>query len=226
MSTIDFTEKNELFGGNWDRPHLGLGIESEQIQRAAKSQIMNFLPEISDQVENVWMERDKVYAETIKGSYKKLRLPQVKKENFFTGGKHSQIIEQFPLEIWPFIVIYSHDAKPYMIQEDQFDTFTIPLFVEVMCSNGPVFKEEELHTREGIELMVELDSIVQRLSDAVHLCIKKDPTIGGVAGSIEKPPVVKQCLPWARKEVTKIATGEWYIFQGKQFEYQVQHYSA
>jgi hypothetical protein len=218
MTTIDFIQEFEPFG-KWSQG-LGLGIESEQIQRAAKAQIMNYLPEITEQLQTVWEHRDKEYIEKIGGSYKRLVIPSVEKKHFFTGTKHISVLKA-DLDLWPFVITYASDAKPYAIQEDQFDTYSVPLCVEIFCCNGPIENETELHTERGWEIEQELDSMLQRLSDAVLMCIRKDPSLGGVVGQIEKPNNATTSLPWSRKEAGT-ETGNYYIFQGKQFDFTVQ----
>lgn len=217
---IPFAREFEPFGADENHLGLGLGVESEQVQRAAKAQIINYIDEITEDLQKEWNRRDKNFYEVISGSYKEIPIPIVDKKNIFTGQHPvSQIFA--PLNMWPRIEIYCQDASPYQFQEDNWDTFLTTLCIELFCKAGPV-SQEDLHSRRGYELEQELDSITQRLTDIVHLCIRKDPTIGNVAaGEIEKPPSIKQSLPWSSKENTT-DTGEYYIFQGKQIKYSVQ----
>ena len=74
--------------------------------------------------------------------------------------------------MWPSVLVYARNGTPYQTQEDHFDTLTVNLIIEILCQEGPI-KEEEVHKREGIELMELLDSQLHRLFDVVILCIKK-----------------------------------------------------
>ncbi len=219
MNSFFPTETEFVLDGNYSAP-FGLGYECELIQRAAKAQIITYLPEITERQQNLWDLRDKEFVEKIGGSYKKLNIPKVEKENIRSGIEVMSLIEA-PLERWPSILIYARNSSAYQYQEDQFDTVNISLYIEVLCNEGPI-KTEEIHNKEGLEGMQLLDSKIQRLSDAIYLCVKKDPSLSGTIGEIEKPPKVTTSLPWARKEEGKTNIGESFIFQGKQFDFTVQ----
>ena len=218
-----FATEESVLTGAYSQP-FGLGFETELIQRAVKAQIIKFLPELTEKLQEIWDIRDKEFAEIFNQTYKKLQVPIIKENSILSGVENLSLINA-PVELWPFVLIYARDSMPYQYQEDQFDTVSIPLRIEVMCNEGPI-KEEELHTKEGIEGMQILDSKIQRLSDAVYLCIRKDPTLCGTVGTIEKPPKVTTSLPWARKENGETTTGQNYIFQGKQFDFNVQKISS
>jgi hypothetical protein len=222
MNTF-FSERNSVLDGNYSKS-FGLGFESELIQRAAKAQIIQYLPLISEELEDIWSNRDKEFCEQFGLAYRKLQIPKVKVENIRAGLEVISLIKA-PLEVWPTILIYSRNGLPYQIQEDQFDTSSYSLCIEILCYEGPVVNEEEVHGKEGLEVMESLDKQVHRLSDAVYLCIQKDPTLSGSIGQIEKPPKVNCSLPWARKQEGQTDTGQTYIFQGNQFNFTVQKFS-
>jgi hypothetical protein len=217
MSTF-FAQADSILTGNYSQP-FGLGFECELIQRAAKAQIIKYLPNLTEQLQNIWDSRDEEFEEFMGEARKKLVIPKVEKENIRAGVENMSLIEA-PLERWPSVLIYVRNGNAYQYQEDQYDTESFSLNIEVLCSEGPV-NEKEVHNKEGLELMEILDSKIQRLTDAVYLCIQKDKTLSGSIGQIEKPPKVNTSLPWARKE-SATATGETYIFQGKQLDFNVQ----
>lgn len=217
-TNIEQVREFEPYGSEINHIGLGLGIEHEQVQRAAKAQIMDFLPEVTKQLQGIWDQRDRNHAEITDTAFNKIKLPEVEKENFYTGLKPSLV--EAPLFKWPSITVFCHNSKPSSFQADQYDTNDLSMGIWILCKIGPI-KEENIHEDEGIKAEEELDSITQRLSDAVHICIKKDPCLGGViAGNIEKPPVIDQEMPWSRKK--EKGTGNIYIFQGKQMMYTVQ----
>lgn len=218
MSSI-FAESDSLLTGNYSKP-LGLGYECELIQRAVKVQIIHWLPIITEQLQQTWEHRDKEYEEFTGESRTKLEIPTVLEQNIRSGIECFSILES-PPEIWPSVLVYARDASPYTVQEDHWDTSSVVLNIEIMCLEGPV-KTETIHGVEGLEAMQTLDSKLQRLSDAVYLCLQKDKTLSGTIGQVEKPPKVKTSLPASLKEQIKTATGESYIYQGKQFEFVVQ----
>jgi hypothetical protein len=217
MSTF-FAEKESVLDGNYSQP-FGLGFECELIQRAAKAQIITYLPDLLEQLQEIWDQRDREFSEKLGLAYKKLSIPKIKKENIYAGVENISLLEA-PLSRWPAVLVYARNGNAYQVQEDQFGMESISFCVEVLCNEGPV-KEENIHDKEGIEAMEILDSKIQRLSDAVYLCIQQDTTLCGSIGQIEKPPKITTSLPWSRK-AENTATGESYIFQGKQLEFAVQ----
>lgn len=220
MNSFFPTETESVLNGNYSRP-FGLGYESELIEKACKAQIVKYLAEITGRLQDIWDKRDREFIEETKiGSYSKITIPHVKPENIHSGIEVESLINA-PLDRWPTILVYARNSTPYSVQEDQFDTVNIPLIIEVLCTDGPV-KESEIRAKKGLELMENLNSKLQRLSDAVYLCIKKDPSLSGTIGEIEKPSKVTTSLPWARKENKDSATGESFFFQGKQFDFSVQ----
>jgi len=215
--TVGLINESTTFGSDISHLGLGEGLELEQVQRSAKAQIMKYLPEITKQLQSVWDERDEEYCELINVAYSKVKIPNVDKQNFYTGIKPSLLLA--PVQMWPSITVWCHDSKASMFQADQYDTNDAKLGIEVLCNAGPINKEK-LHLKEGILLEQQLDSQIQRLTDAVLMCIKKDPALGGVIhGAIEKPANVTTSLPWSRQDEQ---TSNWYIFQGKLCEYTVQ----
>lgn len=216
------TQEAELFGSNLDRLVIGLGIETETIQRSVFKQIYKNLPSMTKKLQFAWDQRDKTFSEEIERNFAPIKIPSVEKKNFFTGGKNEVSQLEAALDVWPRIEIHCGNSKPSStLFPDQYGQNDINIYVEVYCNEGPV-SESELHTGEGFEKMQILDSKLQRLTDAVHLSIAEDYSLGSVlANPIQKTPIVSQSRPWARKENNN-ATGEFYIFQAKQLQYTVQ----
>lgn len=217
-----FAEGNSVLDGTYSQP-FGLGFECELVQRAAKAQIISYLPDLTEQLQEIWDKRDQEFSEKLGLAYKKVLVPKVEEVNIRAGIEVMSLIEA-PLERWPSILIYARNGSAYQFQEDQFDTTSFTFYIEVLCNEGPI-KTAEIHNKEGLEAMEVLDSKIQRLTDAVYLCIQKDKTLSGSIGQIEKPPKVTTSLPWSRKENGETATGESYIFQGKQLDFSIQKFS-
>lgn len=217
-----FVEGKPLLTGNYSQP-FGIGFELELIQRAAKAQIITYLPELTLQLQDIWAHRDKEYEEFLGESKIPIFIPKVEKQNIISGVESFSILESSP-EMWPSIFIYTQDGIPSMWQADHWDDSSVTTNIEVMCLEGPV-KTENIHNKEGFEVMQTLDSKLQRLSDAVYMCIQKDKTLSGTVGQFEKPPKTKTSLPAQLKENIKNTTGESYIYQGKQFSFVSQKIS-
>lgn len=212
-------ESEPVLTGNYSKP-FGLGFECELVERATKAQIIKFLPEVIEKLQEIWDRRDEEFSEYMELSYKKIQIPDVQIENIRVGIENMSLIEA-PLEIWPSILIYARNGNAYQVQEDQFDTSNINLCIEILCKEGPI-KTELVHKKEGLEVMQLLNSQMQRLTDGIMMCLNKDRTLSGSVGQIEKPPKVITSLPWARKEQGESVTGESYILQGKQLEFTFQ----
>jgi hypothetical protein len=205
----------EPFGNDYSHLAVGQGIEAEQVQRAAKAQLIKYLPSITKQLQYSWDQRDKEYYEITGFEFNRILIPQVEKNNFFTGIKPS--LMEASLDRWPNITTTCHDFKPASFQPDQFDVVEATLFIDILCKSEPI-KQENLHDEEGIKLEEELDSKLQRLSDAVHMSIKKNASLGGVlTGEISNPPVAKTSEPFVRNEPSPVC-----ILQGRLLEYKVQ----
>lgn len=206
----------EPFASSWSHMGLGSGIEFEQIQRVTLAQIKKFLPEVTKKLQEKWDKKDADFAANANIPFKTVQIPQV--ENFFTGIKPSLL--EAPIEMWPSITVYCHNAKASPFQPDQYDENLIPLFIDVLCTHGPI-QQDVVHKKDGILAEQALDSQLQRLSDAVQICIKKDPTLGAtITGPIEKPPTIITSLPWAKTEAS--SGSNVYIYQGKLHEYTVK----
>lgn len=218
-----FAEAKPILTGNYSQP-FGLGFECELIQRAAKAQIITYLPELTEQSQEIWRHRDKEYEEFLNETKLPIIIPKVEMQNIISGVESFSILESSP-EMWPSVFIYTQDATPSIWQADHFDDSSITTNIEVMCLEGPV-KTENIHNREGFEAMQVLDSKLQRLSDAVYMCIQKDKTLSGTVGQFEKPPKTKTSLPAELKENIKNTIGESYIYQGKQFSFVSQKISS
>lgn len=216
--SVFFAESDSLLDGNYSKP-FGIGFENELIQRAAKAQIITYLPNLTSQIQEIWDRRDKEFSEKLNTAYKKLSIPKVKEENIYAGIESMSLIEA-PLDRWPSILVYARNSTAYQYQEDQYDTSSVKFCIEILCNQGPI-ETGEVHKKEGFQAMEVLDSKIQRLTDAVYMCIQRDKTLSGSIGQIEKPSSITTSLPWVRKEKEN-ATGKSYIFQGKQLEFIVQ----
>lgn len=210
-----FESTVQPFGGAFDRFAVEPGLGGEEIVRAALWQVKSHIEEKTAYVKSIWDERDEAFATEFEKPFRQTVLPTIAPRNYYTGQTPSLV--EAPLEQWPSITIYAGQSTPAPAQPDQYDTMRIPLYVEVLCSFGPV-KETELHAEQGIEAENAVWRICERLSSAVHLCIKTDPSLGGtLAGPIERPPEIVRSEPFARK--ADKGAGDFHIFAGRQLQY-------
>ena len=209
------------FGNGIDRPNIGLGFETEQVERAVVEQIFANIPQIASGVQALWDQRDADYREMTGVAIPRITIPTVPRSNYFTGEQPS-LIDAEP-SLWPSITAYikTGEAAPANYQPDQYDVLYESLFIVVLCKGPRTVAEHDLHEAKGYAVRTELASTIDRLVDAVHVCIKIAPALGGVLfGPIEKPPTFIKSASWSRK-ISKGETGEYMILQGKQLKYMI-----
>lgn len=204
------------FGGEHDQFSIEPGLGTEEIQRAVITQIRAHLADEIAGLKDLWDARDRDYCAMIGAQFEPTIIPKVKDSNFYTGTKPSLV--QAPLDRWPSITAFCGELVPAGDQPDHFGTLNIPIYVEVLCAAGPV-EQEEIYNAKGIVTEEILDRMLSRLTDAVHLCIMRNPTLGILAGNLTPPSLITS-QPFARAE--EKGTGTRYIFQGRQLSYSGQ----
>ena len=200
-----------------DRMEIGLGDDGEIVQRSAVVQVFQNLDAQIALQDQRWASRDLQYDQLIgRTTQYPFSTTRVESGNFYTGARPSLV--EAPVSFWPSVTSRCNNARPSPEQFDQFDVFLLDLFVEVLTKVGPY---PDIDTDHGAEDAI--DRQAQRLTAAVHCCIRLDPTLGGVIMPIQRPPTITPSKLWPRKE--DHGAGEYYYFQGKQLHYVVTRYS-
>lgn len=204
------------FGSDYE--HLGIvhGDETHVVERAAMVQIrLNLEQEVQRQESN-WAQRDQDFAAAMGLPYLPTTIARVSLQNYFVGARPSLIGST--ADFWPSITTRAAMSKASSEQGDQWDIFDVQLDVEVLCKAGPV-PQDRLHEQAGIDAEGEVNKQVQRLSAAVHMCVRLDPTLGGVVLPYRQPPVKRQGFPSAIPGNTRERVGDYWLYAGRQLRY-------
>lgn len=198
------------------------GDAGEMVQRAAILQIKTNIDAQMEVQENLWEQRDREYAQLMERAYVKTPLAPIEADNFYTGQRPSLV--EAPLERWPNVTARCEEAQAFGQQADQYDTFSMSLFVEVLCAVGPGPDPND-PVNDDHDLEDQIDRQSHRLTAAVHCAIRLDPSLGGMIHPIQNPPTITPSLLWTRKGDEAPGSGDYYYFQGKQLKYTVTSYA-
>lgn len=207
------------FGGNYDRLSIQFGDEAHVVERAMIRQIHQLIEEEIERQETMWLPRDKEYAQAMRIPFSQTRIERVLPNNYFVGARPSLV--NTSIDFWPSITARAGDERASSEQADQFDINDIDLYVEVLCKAGPV-AQDELQQQPGINAEGEVNRQVQRLSAAVHMCVRRDPTLGAIIEPIQRPPARRSSLPFAVPGSDGEGSGDYWVYAGKQLRYIVQ----
>ncbi len=202
------------------------GDEAHLVERAALMAIVTYLEEECQRQESIWSQRDQEFAAVMGPSgvqYQSqgIRIERVDPNNFFVGARPSVVNSS--VDFWPSVTTRVTQVTPAADRDqgDQFDVLNCNLSVEVLCKAGPV-PQDQLHLQPGIDAEGEVNRQIQLLSAAVHMCIRRDPSLGGRVLPVQRPPKKNSGLPFALPGNTQERTGPYWLFMGKQMQYVFQ----
>lgn len=192
-----------------ETPTLGL----EMVARQTLIVLMQTVNEELPQQDANWESLDRELFEMRGGNpddFVPIALEPVAPENFHLGYRPSLI--KAPVEGYPNVCTIVDRSVPADDNEelDQMFSTTMNLVVEVMVKS--LDSEEEVNAR------------VQRMADAVHVCIASNRTLQGLVNEIEATPVIGLSEIFPRKE--KTAYGQEFMWQGARLEYPVKKEAA
>lgn len=178
----------------------------EQVQRAAFLTLFEHLNDAIAFVESNWVESDQTFASRIGITYKPIIVERIANEHFYEGHRPSLI--QAPVENYPNISIWGVRSTPHeeSDESDQSDIWNNLLYVEVMCKSV---------TDEGT-----VNKQISRTTEAVHLVMINNPTLGGVVSGLVNDVSVSLSDVFVRRENTSYGT-TWF-WQGARLEYVVR----
>jgi hypothetical protein len=204
------------FGNAFDHFAVSAGDAEHIVEHAAIAQIRaNLETEVLRQ-QTIWAPRDQSFASAMGFPYRPLIIERVALSNYFVGARPSLVMAS--IDFWPSITSRCTGSRPSAEQYDQLDVYDAMLSIEILCKAGPVAKEE-LAEQAGIDAQGVANQQIQRLSAAAHMCIRKDPTLGGIVQTIQRPPTSQKGMPSAAPGVDRERTGDYYIYHGKVMRY-------
>lgn len=217
MSFFPQTEVDYV-GGNWEHLTVDIGDAGLLLQLAAKAQVLKHLENECDRQEEFWSHRVVELADALNIDMVPPVIMRVDPDNVYTGARPSLLLA--PVEFWPSVTIRCGELRPARLESDQIDEFNCDLFFEIMCYAGPV-KPEQTRLKPGIEAEGAVDVQVHLLSNAVQMCVSRDPTFGGVCASIQAAPTIRPSFPTVTRGNNQERIGDSYFYQGRQIRYVV-----
>jgi hypothetical protein len=161
--------------------------------------------------DNLNTELDAQYTlwQTIDSSlgYPLVRNEYVRPENFYHGHRPSLI--DAPVDKYPNVCSMAWQATPEVERLDEMNKYQIILFIESMCKS--VEDEEELNSR------------VQRMTDAIHTCFMKNKSLGGTTVRLGDTPRATLSEIFVRPEIR--GHGDRFLWQGSRLEYSIEKYA-
>jgi hypothetical protein len=181
-------------------PTLGL-------ERVGRETLIILMETLNDELANqdvIWAPLDEDLANRRGVPYSPITLETIAPENFHLGHRPSLI--EAPVEGYPNVSVITDRAGPSPFEAaDQMDDYMLRLAVEIMVKS--IDSEEEVNAR------------VQRMADAVNVCVMSNVTMRGVFNEITDTPTVLLTEVFPRKENTSY--GATFMWQGARIEYPV-----
>lgn len=150
-------------------PIVGL----EDVQRAAFYVFFEGLNTALDQVAAYWLPRDEEFDTRVGTTLAPIELEPIPNSNFHEGHKPSLVLSG--PDAFPNIAIFATRADPGPENDrfDQIDQWSDSLLIEMMVK---ALDEDTVNRR------------VQRMAEAVVMCIRRNPTLGGAVTGITTAP--------------------------------------
>jgi hypothetical protein len=183
-------------------PLIGMG----DVQRAALLQIFDSLNSVALEVNQAYAADDEFTATRLSREYVPVTIEPVTNENFYEGH-HPSLIEA-AIDRYPCCSAWAMRATPAAgsAASDHTTIYNDLLYVEVIAK-----------AIEG-ETMVNLR--IQRMAEAVNICLMKDPTLGGrVSGLLSDPTIILSDVQIRRE---KVRYGDSWYWQAARLEYAVR----
>jgi hypothetical protein len=161
------------------------------------------LPILNDQIAaatSLWAPEDATFAAEFNKPYVPVVLEEMKPENYHFG--HIPSLIEAPLDKYPNIAIMCAEMSSVPDSFDQGDEFSFNTFIEIMVKS--VTTQEDVNSR------------IQRTTDAVHSLLLGDRSIGGRVTMFELTSGVISDV-FKRKEA-KSRGADWF-WQGSRLEY-------
>lgn len=196
-------------------PLVGL----EDLQRATLYVLFEGMNNTLDEIQARWESRDQRFNVVMGQSIPATILEHIKPANFYEGHKPS-LIRGNP-DLYPNVAVFGTQATPAPESDrfDHLDAWLDSLLVEVMVRGD----DEETTNRR-----------IQRTVEAVILCLRRNPTLGGAVFGMQTAPTIiisdlfavnspsqGGAYPGERNS-TGSTPGARYLWQGAQIQFRVQ----
>lgn len=178
------------------------------LERVARECLIMLMDVLNDELpaqDAAWAELDEDLATRQGIPYVPLTLEPVEPNNFYLGHRPSLI--EAPVDKYPNVSVMADRAGPSE-SDSMFDhgsEYDLRLYIELMVRS--LTSEEEVNAR------------VQRMADAVNICMMSNRTLRGVVTEIDTSPTIAFTEVFIRKERPEYGR-EWF-WQGARLEYVV-----
>lgn len=182
------------------------------MQRVAREALVVLLETLNDELpaqDARWADLDTELAtmrgvDTASAEYQPIVLEPVEPQNFYLGFQPSLINAE--VEKYPNVSVTADRAGSAAIDNtDHMDNYRLRLVVEMMVKS--LASEEEVNAR------------IQRMADAVNICMMSNKTLRGTVHGFEGTPSAQISEVFVRRE--KTAYGANWFWQGARIEYAV-----
>lgn len=188
-----------------DKPTFGT-------ERLARETLIILIETLNDEITHqneIWAPLDEELATIREQTYEPIELESIEPPNFHLGHKPSLI--EAPVEGYPNVSVMSDRAVPSGVDDyDHQSIYDDRLVVEFMVKS--LRAENEVNSR------------VQRLADAINICVMSNRTIRGVVNEFSVTPTLFLSDVFIRSE--KTSYGNTWFWQGGRIEYTVQKEAA
>lgn len=181
-------------------PTIGL----ERVAREALIILIDTLnTELSFQ-DSEWADLDADLAERRGLDYTPIVCEPVELQNFYLG--HQPSLLTAPVEKYPNVSVMADRAGSAPTDLDHEEAYQLRLYIEIMAKS--VTSEEEVNAR------------VQRMADAVNVCMVSNDKLRGTVNGFEEAPTISVTEVFVRKE--RAEYGDKFMWQGARLEYVVR----
>lgn len=188
--------------------YVGPGSGMELLGRQA---LIALTASLNTEIANVsshWVALDQELATLRSRTYASIPLQTFASDHFHLGHRPSLI--EAPPGNYPSVSTMAYRGAPGTDQPDQFDSFSLSLYVETFI-NGTETEGEEI-----------VNSRIQRTTESIQNVIARDPNFRNSFFAIQRPPIVMIGELFVRKE--EKGRGARLLWQGSRVEYVVDAY--
>lgn len=137
---------------------------------------------------------------------------QVTSDHFYMGHRPSLI--EANIDAYPNVSVMSYRANPSIDQGDQYDGFSVTVYIEAIVIDGPKDQQSPGFDREAEDLV---NRKSQRMGEAIHQVMVDNQTLAGYSFQLDTPPTLLITDCFRRRELT--SHGDDFYWQMVRLEY-------
>lgn len=180
---------------------------STKLEQIGRQVLLNLAANVNTEIGNqatIWAPRDVEYAQKMEITYTPIDLEPIPKANMHYG--HIPSLVDAPVGEYPNVSVLAPEVSEMGSDDQGWDQFGVDydvnLYVEIMAKS--LYSEEEVNSR------------IQRTTDAVNIVVMRDHRVGGLTTEIKFVSVGISDV-FKRKEL-QVQGADWY-WQGSRIDY-------